>query len=100
MTAKRVDSNQRQMTKAARDMGVSVWITSALGHGAPDMVLGIPTQRGGYLNLMVEIKDGSKPPSQRKLTPDEEKFHDEWKGQICVIGNLDDLVELINRARM
>ena len=46
------------------------------------------------INVLVEIKDGNKPPSARKLTPDEQKFHDEWKGLIRIVETFDDVVAL------
>jgi hypothetical protein len=46
-------------------------------------------------NVLVEIKDGSLPPSKRKLTPDELKFHADWRGKVVVINNIDEVVELI-----
>ena len=75
-------------------MGCSVWITSSCGQGAPDLVIAI-----GKRNLLIELKDGSKPPSQRKLTPAEAKFHDEWKGELYIINNEDEAIELVNRIR-
>ena len=30
--------------------------------------------------LLLEVKDGRQPPSKRKPTPAEQKFHDEWPG--------------------
>ncbi len=89
--AKRTDSNQTELVKLARKMGASVWITSSLGNGAPDFVLGV---RG--INLLVECKDGEKSPSQRKLTPCEQLFHLSWNGQIAIISSTDELVQLIN----
>ena len=45
------------------------------GRGAPDFVVGVPGQAA-----LVELKDGDKPASRRKLTKDELKFRDEWTG--------------------
>ena len=99
MTAKRTDFNQGEIVKVFRDLGCSVWITSMCGKGAPDIVVGFENERGHQFNWLIEIKDGEKPPSQQRLTPAEMKFHDEWKGQICVIRCAADAVALLNRVR-
>lgn len=88
--AKRTDANQQQIVAALRKMGVRVWITSDFGRGAPDLVLGY---RGR--NYLIEIKDGSKPSSARKLTQDEEKFHSTWNGQLTVISSVDKAIAFI-----
>jgi hypothetical protein len=88
---KRIDANQNEIVKALRNMGASVWITSALGQGAPDFVVGLRS-----LNILVELKDGKKRPSQRKLTPSEERFHNEWKGRIEIITSMEEAIALVN----
>jgi hypothetical protein len=75
-------------------MGVSVFDTAQLGNGFPDIAVSI-----GKVTALIEIKDGSKPPSARKLTPDEVKFHDEWQGWIEIVCSVDDVVNLVNRLR-
>ena len=90
--AKRTDHNQTEIVALLRKMGASVWITSALGKGAPDFVVGIRS-----VNLLVECKDGSKCASRRNLTPHEADFHANWKGQICIIESMDEAIALINR---
>lgn len=87
--AKRVDANQHIIVSAFRKLGYSVAITSGLGDGFPDAVVG---KHG--INLLVEIKDGCKPPSKRKLTEHEEKFRDGWLGQYCIVETLDDVMKL------
>lgn len=75
MRAKRKDANHNDVTDYLQALGWSVFDTSALGYGFPDALVGKPD-----FCAVVEIKDGSKPPSQRKLTPDEQKFKDNWTG--------------------
>jgi hypothetical protein len=56
----------------------------------PDLLIG---WRGK--NLLVEVKDGSKPPSDRKLTPDQVKWHEAWRGQVCVVKSVQEALEAI-----
>ena len=46
--------------------------------------------------MCVEVKDGSKPPSARKLTPDEAKFRHAWKGGYRLVENLDHVQDTVN----
>jgi hypothetical protein len=46
--------------------------------------------------IAVEIKDGSKPPSKRKLSPGEEQFRDDWQangGEWLLIQSPDGVLE-------
>lgn len=88
----KVDANQKGVIKSLRGIpGVSVAITSSLGEGFPDFVVGY---RG--VNYMIELKDGNKPPSARKLTDDEELFKSKWKGQYAVCNSFDEIFKIIN----
>jgi hypothetical protein len=88
---KRTDSNHAEIIKALRKIpNLSVFSTHEVGKGFPDIVIGY---KG--INYLIEIKDGNKPPSARKLTPDEVKFHQDWNGQISIIKNLDELLQII-----
>lgn len=44
---------------------------------------------------MIEIKDGEKPPSARKLTEGEKKFQASWQGLYYIITSIED-VEFLN----
>ena len=46
-------------------------------------------------NYLIEVKDGAKPPSARKLTPDQVKFHHDWCGQIAVAESVEDALAVI-----
>jgi Holliday junction resolvase len=93
--ASKVDANQKEIIQAFRQMGCSVAPTHNAGKGFPDLVVGFQG-----VNFMVEIKDGNKPPSAQKLTPDQIKFHDEWRGQICIVNCVDDCVDLLNNVHL
>lgn len=91
--AAKVDANQPAIVDAARKMGFSVAHTHTLGDGFPDLALG----KYGF-TFLVEVKDGSKPKSERQLNANEEKWHDAWHGHKAVIENLDDLIALKDYA--
>lgn len=73
--AARIDANQTQVVSALRAAGAVVHSLAAAGNGVPDLLV-------AYRNttMLMEVKDGSKPPSQRELTPEQVKFHAEWIG--------------------
>jgi len=72
-TAARVDDNHQQITAALRQAGVLVLSLAAVGKGCPDLLCSLR----GHL-MLLEVKDGAKPPSRRKLTPEQEVFHSLW----------------------
>jgi Holliday junction resolvase len=78
--AKRVDSNQVEITNALRSAGWKVTVVSDCSKLGYDLV----AIKEGKLRL-IEIKDGSKPPSARALTKNEvdakENYPDHW---VCV----------------
>lgn len=46
-------------------------------------------------HLFLEVKDGSKPPCKRKLTPDEEAFHASWRGHVAVVESVEDALKIV-----
>ena len=87
----RVDSNQAALVKELRQMGLSVAVTSSLGHGFPDIVVGWQGR-----TFCFEVKNPDKPPSARALTKDEQEFRDTWKGHLAVVMTLDDCLKAIH----
>lgn len=88
--AARVDDNQGQIVDALRRVGCSVWSLAGVGKGFPDLAVGF---RGR--NLFLEVKDGSKPPCKRRLTPDEEAFHASWRGHVAVVESVEDALKIV-----
>lgn len=67
----RADANQPAIVKALRGAGCLVEHLHEVGGGCPDLLVG---WRGRW--HVVEVKDGSKPPSGRKLTPKQVEWHE------------------------
>lgn len=76
--AARTDGNHAEVREHLRKLGWAVRDTSAVGHGFPDLLVA----RAAFTAL-VEVKDGDKSPSARKLTPDQERFAKTWPG-VCI----------------
>tara|TARA_R110000824_G_scaffold352903_4_gene540006 strand:- start:889 stop:1209 length:321 start_codon:yes stop_codon:yes gene_type:complete len=85
--AARIDDNQNEIVKHLRDHGASVQILSMVGKGCPDILVGYTNAIGVRRTIVLEIKDGNKPPSQQRLTADEEKWFDTWKGDAAVVNS-------------
>jgi Holliday junction resolvase len=79
--ARRIDANQNEIVDALRKAGATVRVVTQ-GDGIPDLLVGY----NGF-SILMEVKDGNKPPSGRKLTEAEEKFFKEWTGGMLVIVN-------------
>jgi hypothetical protein len=86
----RVDSNQSLITEALRDIGASVQPLHTVGKGCPDLLVGYRAQ-----NFVLEVKDGEKPPSGRRLTADEQTWHDGWQGVVHVVETVEQALSVV-----
>ena len=83
--AARTDANQTAIVKALRQIGCTVQSLAAVGEGVPDLLVGAYGQ-----TLLMEIKDGSKPPSRRQLTEDQLVWHGAWTGgPVAIVTDID-----------
>lgn len=90
--AARVDDNQSQIVEALRAIGATVRVVTQ-GGGLPDLMVGFRGQ-----TVLMEVKDGKKPPSARTLTPAEQKFFDEWRGGLLIVVNsVDEAIAALKR---
>lgn len=63
---------------------------SAVGNGCPDLAVGF---RG--VTCLVEVKDGSKVPSERKLTVAQQKWHSVWAGHVVIANSVDEAIRAV-----
>jgi len=91
--AARVDDNHAEIVRALTRIGAYVIDCSHVGAGFPDLLI---AYRGRW--TLIEIKDGAKPPSRRKLTPAQTIFHAEAVAKGCkvhVIETVDQAIRLV-----
>ena len=87
----RVDKNQADIVACFRKLG---WYVKHV-HDVKAMCDIMILKHGRV--VAVEIKDGRKPPSKRKLSPGEEQFRDAWVingGEWWLVETLDDVLKL------
>jgi len=73
--ARQVDANQTAVVEALRRVGALVQHLHTVGGGCPDLLVGY---RGKL--WLLEVKDGRKPPSERRLNDAEAAWHARWAG--------------------
>ena len=87
-TAARKDANHDQIVRLFKKLGWSVLDVAQLKNCCDIFV------SKNLITIAVEIKDGEKYPSQRKLTEGELKFKGEWKGFYEIVICDDDVLEI------
>ena len=80
MRAARIDANQTEIVEALRACGYVVWI---IGYPV-DLLVG-----DGKRWCLMEVKDGAKPPSARKLTDIEAECVRRGGGPIAVVTDVE-----------
>ncbi len=89
----KVDKNQKEIVAALRKMGCSVEHLHKVGHGCPDILVGYHR-----MNLLLEIKDGAKVKSAQKLTPDQVEWHEQWRGRVEVVRDINEALWAVGIA--
>jgi RNase P/RNase MRP subunit p30 len=88
----KVDSNQKEIVTALRKYGATVLITSQLKN-CFDILTGF-----NGINYIMEIKDGTLPPSKKRLTEGEDKFCKSWKGgKYYIVESIEQAIAIISK---
>ena len=85
----RIDANHKEIVDALRGIGASVLSLANLGNGAPDLLVSL---RGE--NFLLEVKT-----AKGRLTEDEMRFMSEWSGQINIVRNVEQAIEVVTEPR-
>jgi hypothetical protein len=91
-TAARIDANHHEVVAALRACGARVQRLEQ-GGGVPDLLVAARIGGRWWTNVLVEIKDGKKPPSERRLTPDQQAWIADWPTPVAVVYSAEDAVE-------
>jgi Holliday junction resolvase len=87
----KIDANQTEIVKALRQAGCSVQSLAGVGNGCPDLLVA----RNGFMWLM-EVKDGAKCPSARKLTDDEIAWRQRWNASVHIVEGVEDALAMVS----
>jgi hypothetical protein len=87
--AARRDDNEQDIIRAMREAGA--YVKQINDEGLFDLLV---NYRGE--TMLIEVKDGAKPPSARRLTDAEQKFHDEWPGSdLYIVNSVEEALALL-----
>lgn len=92
MRARCLDANHGDVRDHLRAIGWSVLDLATHGMSV-DVAVGKP-----HYAALVEIKDGTKPPSKRELTEDEKRLRDNWTGPYFLVTSCEDAESQLEAA--
>jgi hypothetical protein len=95
----RIDVVQPEMVRRIREAYWSAQILSAVGGGCPDLLAGgnVPCGwcgRPNKGNVLIEAKS-----EDGKMTPDQLVWHLDWRGQIAIARNVDEVLKILGIGR-
>ena len=91
MRAARIDANHEQVVSALRAAGASVQSLAGVGKGVPDLLVGFQGN-----TLLMEVKDGRKTPSERRLSEDQVRWHGAWNGgPLAIVDGVDAALRML-----
>jgi hypothetical protein len=90
--ARRTDRNHAEVRDGIRERGHDVCDMGAVGNGVPDLCVRHPQ---GFYPLFLQVKDGLKPPSARRLTPMEEEWNRYCGAITRTVTSLDEALDAI-----
>jgi Holliday junction resolvase len=91
MRAARIDANHEQVVSALRAAGASVQSLAGVGKGVPDLLVGFQGK-----TLLMEVKNGKKTASERRLTEDQVRWHGAWRGgPLAVVDGVDAALRML-----
>lgn len=91
--AARRDENHAEVKAVFESLDCSVLDVAGIPCGF-DLIVGYKTQA-----IAVEVKDGEKPPSARKLTENEFSAHLNWRGPKAIVKNNDEALLVVKLLR-
>ena len=87
----KIDANHADIVDALRRVGASVVSLASVGNGVPDLLVGFNGR-----TCLLEIKDGSKPPSHQTLTKAQLDFISVWRGSsIAIVNSVDGALRVL-----
>lgn len=88
----KTDLNQNELIEVYKKAGADVFSLAGVGDGCPDLLVAYHGKWG-----VAEVKDGRKPPSQRKLTSKEAAWHERFSvhAPVWVVKDDDDVLEML-----
>ena len=93
--ANRIDANATDIVKALRKAGAFVRIITQ-GDGIPDLLVAFQGK-----TILMELKDGDKCPSARKLTEAEQVFFDNWiGGPLVIVVSVEDALHQLKQCTL
>lgn len=97
LTYAKVDANHGRIVLGLRNEGAFVQSLASVGKGCPDILV---AHKGIW--IVMEIKDGEKVPSARKLTKDEAEWHMKASAHapVHIVESVDQAVGLLRKYEL